>query len=120
VDFKTFPKTSGMEYNVLTSFACGESHFEGFLELGTKLFLKDAGGQPVMETFIPLEQIEFMKIRGNVLEIRVFPSAVTSFTAFISARRRGFVKRLAADIAQKAGMGKRFFLNEWYGEVYNR
>lgn len=109
-----------MEYDTLCTFICGPLRFEGTISLDTKLYLKNTEGRPLSETFIPVEQIEFMKIKGGVLEIRVFPSTVASFNAFISAKKPGFLKKVAADIAKRVKMKKRFFLSEWHGEVYIR
>lgn len=93
--------------------------YEGTVTLGSKLCLRDKNGMEITATFIPVEQIEFMKMHANKLEIRVFPSIVSSYTAYLIMRRKP-MKKLALDIADRVRLKKRFLFNEWRGTPYLR
>ncbi|HNS32550.1 MAG TPA: hypothetical protein PKN36_06200 [bacterium] len=93
---------------------------EGTPVLDNKLYLQDFKGDIILETLIPIEKIEFMARRGNMLEIRVFPSAIASCSVFLSSRSKRSLRKLALDIAAKVHMKKRFFLDYWYGDIYIR
>ena len=93
--------------------------YEGEIVLDTKLYLKDKEGNEIYETLIPLEKIEYMKLHRNKLELRVFPSFISSYTAFIFLNRKK-LKKLAKTISERTGMKKKFLLNEWHGDIYLR
>ncbi|OPL10759.1 MAG: hypothetical protein AVO38_16275 [delta proteobacterium ML8_D] len=93
--------------------------YEGTVSFDTKLYLKDNRGNEITATFIPVEKIELIKMHVNRLEIRVFPSIVSSFTAYIIMGRKP-MKRLADDIANRVNLKKRFLFNEWRGIPYIR
>lgn len=95
----------------------GDRKYCGEVVIDTKLYLNDPAGRPIVDTFIPIEKIESMQIAGSKLEIKVFPSVVSFFTAYISMDRRR-LKLLAKDLARTGNLRKRFLLNQWQGDVY--
>jgi len=97
----------------------GNRRYEGIVTLDGKLCLKDGNGTEITATFIPLERIEFMKMHPDKIEIRVFPSVVSSYTACIVMRRK-LMKKLALDVAARASMKKHLFFKRWSGTPYIR
>jgi hypothetical protein len=93
--------------------------YQGLVCLDTKLYLKDRHGTPVIETYLPLEKIEFMKLHRRKLEIRIFPSIVDSFVVFI-LMDRSFLKKIVKAVSDRVGMRKKFMANIWYGDIYSR
>ncbi len=89
------------------------------MTLDSKLYLKNNRGDEITATLVPVEKIELIKMHANKLEIRVFPSMVSSFTAYVIMNRRD-MKRLASDIAKRVNLKKRFLFNEWHGTPYIR
>ncbi len=114
------PNTTGMDYNIICRFMTGDLQFEGTPSLDTKFCLKDVGGNVILDTLIPVERIESMKISGGLLEIRVYPSIVTSYSAFLWAEKKFFLKKIAVDISKKVNLKKNFLRNEWHGKIHIR
>ncbi len=105
-----------MEYG--TGFYLGEGKkYQGKILLDDKLYIKGEKDYP--ETYIPLEKIEAIRIKRNRMEIKVSPSLLTAYTATIEGNRKE-LKRLIKDLAEKLGLKKKLFKNEWVGEIYSR
>lgn len=95
--------------------------YTGTIVLDDKLYLKATpkGQNEWVETFIPLEKIECVKLKRGRLEITVVPSLVTSYKAVITGKRSN-LRVLVRDLSGKIGLHKKFLRNEWIGEPYSR
>ncbi|HCG77157.1 MAG: hypothetical protein COZ37_06130 [bacterium (Candidatus Ratteibacteria) CG_4_10_14_3_um_filter_41_18] len=91
--------------------------YRGKIILDNKLYLQ--GKEDFAETYIPLEKIEAVRIERNRIEIKVYPSLLTAYTATIEGNGKE-LKRLIKDLVVKIGLKKRFFKREWVGEIYSR
>ncbi|MCK9266040.1 hypothetical protein M0P98_04045 [bacterium] len=111
------------EYNVLCIYKSGEYSFEGFPCVGSKFCLKDVMGNEIPDSFISITQIEYMRLkRGfrSYIEIRVFTSPITAYTAFLYCRNRRVLNNIALAISLRGRLKRNFLKNEWFGEPYNR
>ena len=105
-----------MEYG--TGFYLWEGKkYQGKILLDDKLYIK--GEEDYPETYIPLEKIESIRIKRNRVQLKVNPSLLTAYTATIEGNRKE-LKRLIKDLAEKLGLKKKLFKNEWVGEIYSR
>ena len=105
-----------MEYGAGSYLGEGK-RYQGKIILDEKFYIK--GEKEYPETYIPLEKVEAVRIRGNRMEIMVTPSLVTAYTATIEGRSKE-LKRLIKDLAERIGLKKRFFKAEWVGKPYSR
>ena len=98
-------------------FVYRERKFKGKILLDTKLYI--CGEKEYVETYIPLEKIERVKLRKNRIEIDVTPSIVSAYTVVIYSDKKN-LKKLAHFLAEKLGLKKKILKSEWYGKPYSR
>ncbi len=94
----------------------GTKRLEGEIVLSRyKLFCKgEAGDFP--QTYIPLEKIASMKLKRGMIELFVRPSAVIHYTAVFKGEPAN-CKKLSLTLAMRLNMRKKFFRDQWTGEV---
>jgi len=73
--------------------------------------LKGATGD-LTATYIPLEKIEKIKLKGPTMEIQVRPSITIRYVAVIRGEREQ-MKELAKDIVARRGLKKKLLKKEW-------
>ena len=105
-----------MEYGEGVYLAEGK-RYQGKIILDEKLYIK--GEREYPETYVPLEKIEAVRIKGNRMEIKVTPSMITAYIAVIEGKNKE-LKRLIKDLVLRLGLRKKFLKAEWVGEPYSR
>lgn len=76
-----------------------------------KLFLKGAEGD-YTSTYVPLEKIERICLKGDVLDVQVRLTISSQYVASFKGERNKVVE-LVKDIVSYRGFKKKFLKNEW-------
>ena len=91
----------------------GDKKVEGQIILDEhKIFLRSVGSD-LVQTFVPLEKIEHLRLSSDGLEMEVRPSLTYRYRALIKGER-DMLHEMAREIVVRRNFHKRIFKNEWF------
>ncbi len=95
------------------TYAGNNQQFSGTIILGEhKVFLKNQL-EELAPTFVPLEKIERVRLKGNQMILTVRPAIMSRFDAVFQGDPRS-IRELTLEIVNRRGLKKKWLVQEWF------